>query len=353
MAQRARVDPEYEEFVFGSKRKGSFAWADIRPVLSAKRLQDKAFHRAAQITIPDRDKFYQRKKTAMARIDSVADTSVQTLMAYVEAFPDFPGLHPFYGELVSTIIDVDRTRTDLARLQGTSARIQEVCRKGVRQIQRTGKLDFLEVKRREVYGRVGSMIQEIRGPLKRLEEARRLLAKIPTLDPAAPTLIIAGVPNVGKSALATRICTAKPQVAPYPFTTQGIILGHTQLARRTVQVVDTPGILDRPADQRNEIEQRALAAVRHLGDVVLFLFDPTEGASQPMEAQEHLLEEVRTIFGKKLVVEAENKADVMKMETPRLKLSAKTGDGVEPLVKHLTSLMPDRSGRPAWAREEE
>ena len=117
---------------------------------------------------------------------------------------------------------------------------------------------------------------------------------------------------------------------------------------------DTPGILDRPAGERNAIEQRALAAVRHLGDIVLFLFDPTETASQPMEAQQRLLEEVRLIFGKgRLVVEAENKVDKVRSDTPRLKLSATTGEGVEPLVKHLGSLLPDRSGRPAWASEEE
>lgn len=345
--------PEYEEFVFGGKRKAHFAWADIRPVLSAKRLQDKVFHRAAQITIPDPDRFYQRKKTALARVDSVADTASDTLMAYVEAFPDFPGLHPFYAELVATMVDVDVARKDLARLQGTAAKVQEVCRKGGRQMQRTGKMDFLEAKRREVYGRVGSIIEDVAGPLRRLEKARRALAKLPTLEPEAPTLIIAGVPNVGKSALATRICSAKPQVAPYPFTTQGIILGHGRMGGRTVQVVDTPGILDRPAENRNAIEQRALAAVRHLGDIVLFLFDPTPGASQPEEAQERLLGEVRALFGKKLVVEAENKVDLVRGEGPRIKISAETGEGVAPLMKHLESLMPDRSGRPAWVGEEE
>jgi nucleolar GTP-binding protein len=254
---------------------------------------------------------------------------------------------------VATLVDVDQMRKDLARLQNAAGKVQEVCRKGSRQLQRTGQLDFVESKRREVYGRVGSLIEEVRGPLKRLEEARRALKEIPTLDPAAPTLIIAGVPNVGKSAFASRVCTAKPEIAPYPFTTQGIILGHAQMAGRTVQVVDTPGILDRPPAERNAIEQRALAAVRHLGDIVLFLFDPTPGASQPREAQERLLEEVRALFGKKLVVEAENKVDLVRADTARLKLSATTGEGVTPLMRHLASVMPGPGGRPGWVNEEE
>ncbi len=353
MARRPKVAPEYEVFVYGGPRKAHFRWSDIRPVLSAERLQDKVFHRASQITIPDRDRFWMRKKTATARVDSVADIASSTLMAYVEAFPSFPGLHPFYGELAATMVDVDVVRQDLARLQGSAASIQEVCRKSARQMQRTGKLDFLEAKRREAYGRVGSIIKDISGPLTRLEATRRALSKLPTLEPEAPTLIVAGVPNVGKSAFAARICSAEPEVAPYPFTTRGIILGHAEIARRKVQVVDTPGILDRPAKKRNAIEQRALAAVRHLGDIVLFLFDPTPEAGQPMEAQENLLKEVRELFGRKLVVEVENKVDLIKIDTPRLKLSAKTGEGVEALMGHLALVMPDRGGRPGWVAEEE
>lgn len=351
--RRAKVAPEFEEFVFGGSRDEGFAWSDIRPILSAERVQDKVFHRASLVAIDDPHGFYRRKKTAIARVTSVGDTAKDTLLAFVQAFPDFEALHPFYAELCGTLVDVRRTRQDLKRLQRCAEIVSQVCHKNLKQLKTAARADFVEMKRREVYGRVGSIIQEIAGPLTRLERARRALRQIPTLDLTVPTVVVAGYPNVGKSALVARICSAKPVIAPYPFTTQGIIVGHTELRGRRVQIVDTPGILDRPAEKRNEIEGRALAAVRHLGDLVVFLFDPTPGAVADMTKQEHLLAEVRGLFQKRLILEVENKVDVGRPNSSRMKISAVTGEGVDELLAHLAVVLPSRKGKPTWAAEEE
>lgn len=354
MAKRRRPVPEeFEEFVFGGARDEGFAWADIKPVLSAQKIQDKVFHRASKVQIEDPDSFYRRKKTAIARITSVGDITKDTLLSTVESFPDFDAMHPFYGELTATLVDVRRVRGDLRRLQRCAELVTSVCKKNIRQMQKAGKVDFLEMKRKEVYGRVGSILKETGPALSRLENARHALVQVPSLDLSIPTVVVAGMPNVGKSAFVARIASAKPRIAPYPFTTQGIIVGHAELGGRRVQVVDTPGILDRPAEERNEIEQRALAAVRHLGDVVVFIFDPTPGAHAPMEEQEHLLEEVRRLFAKRLILEVENKVDMVRTKTPRLKISAATGEGVDALMLHIAKILPKNRGRPAWASEAE
>ena len=39
-------------------------------------------------------------------------------------------------------------------------------------------------------------------------------------------------------------------------------------------MVDTPGLLDRPMVERNNIEMQAIAALENIGDVLLFLIDP-------------------------------------------------------------------------------
>lgn len=351
--RRGKVAPEYEEFVFGKHRKEGFAWADIRPILRAQKVQDKVFHRASLITIDDRESFYRRKKTAMARVESVADTTKDTLLAFVNAFPDFSSLHPFYRELAETLLDVGRIRQDLKRLQRSAELISTICRKNLRQMQKGSRADFVEHKRTEVYGRVGSILDELDPSLRRLESARIALKQVPVLDLDTPVVVVAGFPNVGKSAFVSRICSAKPKIAPYPFTTQGIILGHAQLGGREVQVVDTPGILDRPAADRNAIEQRALAAIGNLGDAVVFLFDPTEGAFANMEKQEHLLAEVRSLFKRRLIIEVENKMDAKTTKSARMRMSALTGKGVDEVVAHITSVLPKRGAVPAWAAEEE
>jgi nucleolar GTP-binding protein len=42
------------------------------------------------------------------------------------------------------------------------------------------------------------------------------------------------------------------------------------------QIVDTPGILDRSLEERNEIELRAIAALKNLATAIVFIFDFTQ-----------------------------------------------------------------------------
>ena len=77
---------------------------------------------------------------------------------------------------------------------------------------------------------------------------------MPTVDFDAFTVVIAGFPNVGKSTVLRRLTGAKPKVAEYPFTTKGIQIGYLETKWNKIQVIDTPGLLDRPIDQMNNIE---------------------------------------------------------------------------------------------------
>ena len=50
-----------------------------------------------------------------------------------------------------------------------------------------------------------------------------------------------------------------------------------------MQFIDTPGILDRPALERNKIERQALTAIINLADVVLCILDASEHCGYPFE----------------------------------------------------------------------
>ena len=80
-----------------------------------------------------------------------------------------------------------------------------------------------------------------------------------------------------------------------------------------MQLIDTPGILDRPVGKMNRIEQQAMMAVKHLGKAVLFILDPSESCGFQLEKQLQLMETVKRDFCPNVVVVA-NKKDLATKE---------------------------------------
>jgi nucleolar GTP-binding protein len=60
--------------------------------------------------------------------------------------------------------------------------------------------------------------------------------------------------------------------------------------------VDTPGLLDRPAAERNDIESQAVSALTHAADAVLVLLDPTGECGYPLSVQWDLRADIREQF---------------------------------------------------------
>ena len=259
----------------------------------------------------------------------------------VKGFTALPELHPFHREALATQVDLDEVAHSLHTLNWCRGQVKDVCQKATRQLNRTRSREFVEMKRKEVYGRVSSLLERISPDLELLSRTREVLKTLPHIDPAVPTIVVAGSPNVGKSALVARLSSAEPEVAAYPFTTKAVTVGHFYHKRHAYQVVDTPGILDRPIERRNPIELRALAAIEHLPSVLVFLIDPSETCGTPLTEQESLLEDVSSGFPGANMVLVETKSDLVCRDLEgRLSVSARTGDGVEALRQVLVDLLP-------------
>lgn len=201
--------------------------------------------------------------------------------------------------------------------------------------------EFAEAVRR-TYGRLASFVREVDNDLVRLREIRHYLDGRPRLDPATPSIAIAGFPNVGKSSLVARLSSAHPKVADYPFTTTAIAVGHTDLGFDRLQVVDTPGVLGRTT-RHNPAEVEAETAVGHGVDAVVFVLDPSETCGYSLLDQERLLGRWRSEFPRLTIIEVETKSDLGRGGPSRLQVSAKTGDGVDQLRDEIGTFLRQRA----------
>ncbi|UCE36311.1 MAG: 50S ribosome-binding GTPase [Thermoplasmata archaeon] len=300
----------------------------IPSILTADEIIDKAFKKAKKVQVVVKGKSKKDNKIAIAKVKAVKNTISSSLNRYVKSFPSFDTIPPFYYELFDASIGVDALRKSLGALDWCRKTIENIADETVAKIRRSDNREYIKAQRTCFFGRSSSVIKQISKDLDFLNRARRKLLSVPEIYPEKPTIVIAGAPNVGKSLLVTQISSAKPKIASYPFTTKGISVGHFESEGIIYQVIDTPGLLDREMEKRNEMEQKAILALRHLANIIVFVIDPSEYCGYTMDSQLRILSDIKTRFREISVIEVENKVDIVKLDTSRFKISALRGDGV-------------------------
>jgi len=280
------------------------------------------------------------KRREAERIRVMSQTIRETLTKLVTATPSLSNLPPFYKELVAALVNVDDVRKSLGAIDGTAKIIRKLEREHIRRLRAVSSLGETSAIRRQAYGRISSTVRRASDHLAILREAEGKLADLPSVFTEMPTIVIAGYPNVGKTMLLRRLTGSEPKIAPYPFTTTGLNLGYFERGYKRYQIIDTPGLLDRPLEERNPVERQAIAALRHLADVVVFMLDPSGTCGYEFERQLHLLEDIRKTFSNVIVVI--NKTDLLDEQRVRevqelckgaIFISAATGQGVIELEK--------------------
>jgi nucleolar GTP-binding protein len=299
-------------------------------VPTADEILDRSFRRAAKKMQEKTNK--ERANTEFVR--AVGAAIHDRLVYIIRGFPEFDNLPPFYREMADILYGLDRIRQSLGAVGWAAKHTKMV---GNQLVLQSRKADDTLVVRKRAVARLASMVHQIDKDLRFLNEVRNVLRQLPHVDDAF-TIVIAGYPNVGKSSFIRRVSSADPEVASYPFTTKGIIVGHRLMGREKIQFVDTPGILDRPAAERNQIERQALSAMMNVASVVLFILDPSEHCGYPMEVQLNLLEEVKGMVAVPMIVVA-NKSDLVASEEYQT-MSTADGTGVEEVLAAILTHKP-------------
>lgn len=309
-------------------------------VLSADELLDRAFRNTKKIQIMDRNAFYKEKKTIIAKTESFSKTLISSLENYFKQFPSLEQLPLFYQEIIDIKVDVNKLKKSLGGINWAQKTCQMIYSSQGRHLKKSKNLDFLKQKQQEIYGRMSSVVKQVNKELINVSEACKIMRKLPEIQDI-PTVVIAGYPNVGKSSLLRCLSSAKPLIAQYPFTTKEIHVGHIKKTEKYVdkvfQIIDTPGLLDRPLSDRNDIEKQAVAALTHLADIIVFMLDPTETCGYSLDDQKKLLAQMKKMFKDSIFIIIENKADFKKSRTRNLKVSCENNDGIDLLVEQIFS----------------
>jgi len=305
----------------------------IPTVPTADEILDRSFRRAAKKMAEKSNK--ERANTEFVRAVGAA---IHDRMVYIiRGFPEFEKLPPFYREMADILFSLDRIRQSLGAVGWAAKHTKMVGNQLVLQARKTE--DNAVIRKRAV-ARLASMVHQVDKDLRFLNDVRNGLRQLPHIEETF-TVVIAGYPNVGKSSFIRRVSSAEPEVASYPFTTKGIIVGHRITGREKVQLVDTPGILDRPAEERNAIEKQALSAMMNVASAILFILDPSEHCGYPMGVQLRLLDEVKGMVQVPVVVVA-NKSDLTTAEGwPAM--STQSGEGVDDVLALILSRKPKRT----------
>jgi nucleolar GTP-binding protein len=284
---------------------------DLKNIESAEFYLDVSFRKAAKriseinSTIKGSNPLARSKNKELLRLDLMRASLTDSLMKILKTFPEIDELDIFYQELIKLTLDYKSLKKSLGALNWAEKKVSQFSRIYSRRIKLCNEYDSIIKAKKEFLGRISSIMKQINPYLAYLEESRKTMKAYPAIKTDISTICIFGFPNVGKSTLLSKLTTAKPEINSYPFTTKRLNLGYIKEPLFNVQIIDTPGTLDR-IDKMNNIELQAYLAAKLLANLIVYVFDPTY--EYTLDSQKQLLMHVRKFD--KLVILYMSKADI-------------------------------------------
>lgn len=304
-----------DKMAAGNPFKEALKWTKPQEIL------EPSLKKAKKASFPEKSRWMANKKEeVIGKIKVLAEELVRRLQQLVKAYPSLDDIHEFYRSIVEVWTSTSEVKETLTVAWRAQFKIRNLAGRYIKRIDhmelegKRGIEKLIQVKK-AAYGRICSVVKDLDEELAFLSRITKKLAGLPDYDPSYPAVVVAGPPNSGKSTLIKNVSKAKVEIASYPFTTKKITFGHVDLdinpfvSLRT-QIVDTPGLFDRPLDERKKPEILALKAIRHLADAVIILLDGSLTNPLDPEGQKTIYNTVRFFFKKKEYLVTINKLDI-------------------------------------------
>ncbi|RVD92617.1 NOG1 nucleolar GTP-binding [Tubulinosema ratisbonensis] len=277
----------------------------ITPVPSSTHLIDivlNSTQRKTPTMIKKSYKIQRVRQIYMKKVKFCSNQIKERMKKILDEFPRTEDVHPFYSDLINVLYDKDHYKMALGHCNTSKGVIEKIEKEFLNLLKYGDSLYRCKQLKKAALGKMASALKKLTSSLEYLEEVRQHLSRIPTIDTTKNTLLICGYPNVGKSSFITQISKAKVEIQPYPFTTKNLFVGHYEKNGETYQVIDTPGILDHPLEERNNIEMQSIVALAHLNSTVLFFIDLSESCGYFIQDQISLFNSLKPLIKECVVI---------------------------------------------------
>ncbi|MDD2678490.1 MAG: 50S ribosome-binding GTPase [Candidatus Nanoarchaeia archaeon] len=279
---------------------------------------DTAYNSAKKVVLQGKLSFMDKKRiTTIVKAKKFYESLYSQLTAIITHFPDVDKTSKFYQELIESALSIDEYKKSLGAINWSRSMVK--------------KLYFSfkkkEISLQELFGRSKSVLKQVSKDLEFLKKARTHFASFPSIK-NLKTALLAGFPNVGKTSILAELTDSKPEINSYPFTTKKINIGIMKMNSQKIQIIDTPGLLERPIEKMNKIEMKAIIALKHLADLILFIFDSSGMSGFETSEQKKLYESIKKLFPDKKIFTITNKCEEDKSIKTDFYVSCKTKEGI-------------------------
>ena len=281
-------------------------FSGLREAPDLDALEDSIFRRVAKINLPKHSDPLSISKTKITVFTQLYENK---LRRFTILYRQVKSAHAFHISLCDSIYEggYNQLLRDLESVLNSMALLKKL--KHEYEIKlKTNPLSTNQL-RREFLGRAGSIIKSLKPVFARIKTHSTLLSNLPNIDLTVFKVVVVGTPHVGKSSLVSNLTSRKIKIGSYPFTTKEINAGELREGSTHAIIYDTPGLLDRPLEERNNVEIRAIMALKHLANLAIFLVDPTERAGYPVTYQKTVLSSLKQVLGDLEFIEVYTHAD--------------------------------------------